>query len=376
MNFANARPPQLFDLLAREWTLSSPVDGAVFNRGCGTVAASCEDGSIALAETADDDSPTARVRNAIDTGRQTIQRRGGPVPPLLEVKGIKRRTTPVVPLGESNFLFGDSEGNLSALTPQGDLLSSGHAMDKAISAISASPNNASYACAAGNLIQIAQWDLGEPSCEIETKQTINNLAFSPDGQHIAATHDDGVSIWDMSGKLFKSQKKTLNSAPAKVRWSADGKWIAYTFASGGFCLIDLKNNQARNFEDYPTAVKSIAFSKPANIVATSGAYRAVAWSLEHPLTDSDSCAAVTSGKPGFVAVDSIAASPDRDLLAVGYANGLLCLTKIGSQDEMLLRQNDDAGISSLSWSDNGSFLAVGMSNGKFALVEFPIGMFK
>jgi WD40 repeat protein len=376
MNINSARPPQLFDLLAREWTLTSPVDGAVFNDACDAVAISCENGSIAIAETADDDSPTARMRNAIDTGRQTIQRRGGPVPPLLEVKGTENRTSRIVPLCENDFLFGNADGSLTELTPQATPLSSEFRLGGPVNALASSPAENKFAGATGDLIQIGHWGNRDPSREIHAGCPISNLAFSFDGQHLAATHSDGVSVWDMSGNLVKSQKNSLNPQPGKLCWSEDGQWIAYTSTSGGFCLIDLKHNQARNFEDYPTAVNSIAFSKPANIIATSGAYRAAAWSLEHPLTDHKSCAAITSGKPGFVAVDTIAASPDKNLLAVGYANGLLCLTQIGSKDEMLLRQNDDTGISTLSWSNDGSFLAAGMASGKIALIEFPIGMFK
>ena len=118
MDVSCARPPQLFDLLAREWSLSSPVDGVVFNRNCETLAISCENGSIALAETADDDSPTARMRTAIDSGRQTIHRRGGPVPPLTEVALPYVRTSVVVPFGERDFCNG-----ASAVKPQRKKLS-------------------------------------------------------------------------------------------------------------------------------------------------------------------------------------------------------------------------------------------------------------
>ena len=376
MNLDIARPPQLFDLLAREWSLSSPVDGVVFNDNCETLAIACEDGSIALAETADEDSPTARMRMAIDSGRQTIHRRGGPVPPLVEVELLQLRTSPVVPHGRTDFLFGCANGEFATIANGGRVAHARQTMNGPITAVSCTSGAALFAGASEKTIQICGWDETEAGCEIRTESLIHDLAFSPDGARLAAAHEDGVSVWDTAGNLLHAPRQSPGSGSQNVRWSHDGEWIAAASASGGFGLHDLENNRAREFDDYPTPARSIVFSKPANAVATSGAYRAAVWSLARPLTDPESCKAIGSGKPGFVAVDSIAASPDKSLLAVGYANGLLCIIQIGSNEEMLLRQDEGTGISTLSWSSDGSFLAVGTAHGGAALVEFPPGMFK
>ncbi len=376
MDVSCARPPQLFDLLAREWSLSSPVDGVVFNRNCETLAISCENGSIALAETADDDSPTARMRTAIDSGRQTIHRRGGPVPPLTEVVLPYVRTSVVVPLGERDFLIGCEGGEFITVKPDGNLSRSEQRMAGPITAVSGSGMSALFAGATDRTIRICRWNSTDAACEIRLDSPVSDLAFSPDGGHLAAIHDEGVSVWDAAGNPVHSMQHSQGSAPQSMRWSQDGRWIAFASQANGFCLIDLEYNQTRNFADYPTPARSIVFSKPANAVATSGAFRAAAWSLTPPCSDRETLKALPSGKPGFVSVDSIAASPDKDLLAVGYANGLLCITQIGSSEEMLLRQDDNTGISALSWSSDGSFLAAGMADGRAALVEFPTGMFK
>ena len=278
----------------------------------------------------------------------------------------------MVPFGKSDLLFGGANGEFVAVTPGANHAYAAHRMSGPVTAVSGSGKSALFAGASERTIRICQWDSPDADCEVLAEAPVRDLAFSPDGKHLAAAHDDGISVWDCGGKPVKSRQRSLASPPQNVRWSQDGRWIASASQAHGFCLIDLENNRVRDFDDYPTPAKSIVFSESANAVATSGAYRAAAWLL----TDSETCKPIPSGRPGFVAVDSIATSPDKDLLAVGYANGLLCITQIGSSEEMILRQDGHTGISALCWSSDESFLAVGMANGGAALVEFPAGMFK
>ena len=85
---------------------------------------------------------------------------------------------------------------------------------------------------------------------------------------------------------------------------------------------------------------------------------------------------VMSGKAGLVLIDAIATCPTRNLVAVGYANGLLSLAEIGKPSEILLREDTGAGISAMAWSANGAYLALAGTDGSAALVEFPDAMFK
>ena len=83
-----------------------------------------------------------------------------------------------------------------------------------------------------------------------------------------------------------------------------------------------------------------------------------------------------TGKVGLVLVSAVATSPDRNLVAVGYANGLLSLAEIGQPSEILLREDTGAAITAMAWSSNGTYLALAGSDGSTALVEFPDSMFK
>jgi WD40 repeat protein len=83
-----------------------------------------------------------------------------------------------------------------------------------------------------------------------------------------------------------------------------------------------------------------------------------------------------TGKPGLVLIERVAACPTRNLVAVGYANGLLSLAEIGRREEILLREDTGSAVCALAWSPDGKFLAVAGNDGRAAVVEFPNEMFK
>ena len=85
---------------------------------------------------------------------------------------------------------------------------------------------------------------------------------------------------------------------------------------------------------------------------------------------------IATGKPGLTIVDRIAAHPARDLCAVAYANGLVVICRIGHPDEMMLREGTGVPVRALSWSDDGSHLAIGDADGTLSIATFPKNMFK
>lgn len=376
MTFQDAKPLQLFDLLAREWMLPSAVEGAIFNHCDSAVAIACSDGTISIISTKDEESPNIRLHSAIDTGVQTIRPRQGDIPPVKKIECDQQRTSPVVAFGENSFLFGRANGQLAEVSPQGDVNLLDTGIEGAVIAVASRSDGSMSSCATGKDILICSGENLKARFEIQTDKPVVALAFSPDGHTLSAAHEAGISMWNVGDKITKSKEYPLDHVPDNLWWSADGKWIACTMAASGFVLINTKNGWTRQFSDFPTPVKTLSFSAAANAVATSGAFRAAAWSLAQLDKTEDDKGALRSGKPGLVLVDSVAANPVRNLLAVGYANGLLCLTQIDQPEEMLLSQDNGVGIPILSWSKKGDFLAVGKSNDTIALVEFPRGMFK
>ena len=359
---------QLFDLIARDWALASPAQQIAFNADDSAVAFACADGSIHLAATADKASPTLRTRRAIDTGRLTIAPRDKPFLPLKPADFTEGRTSDVVAFGATGFAFAKATGRINTLTAGGISVHMTAKAPEAIAVLAASPDGKTVAFACGGQVYIAAKDAAAP-CSIPAASTVTAMAFSPDGLTLAVAYANGISRWAMQALDYPPIETPLTGAPTGLTWHPEGAWLTATIAGGGFYLIDTVQNHATHRGDFPSPVRHAVFNGTTNTVIASGAFRVAAWDLAD-------AAGVLTGKPGLVLVNATATSPNRNLVATGYANGLLSLAEIGRPSEILLREDTGAGITAMAWSAGGTYLALAGSDGSAALVEFPDSMFK
>lgn len=359
---------QLFDLIARDWQLASPVQQISFNADISAVAFACADGSVHLAATADKASPNLRTRRAIDTGRVTIAAREKPFLPLKPAEFTEGRSSDVVALGAQGFAFAKTSGRINALSAGGIAYHIPPRAQAAIAVLAASADGTVLAYASGAQLHIGSADTAEPQT-LTLPAAITALALSPDGLTLAVAQ--GTQVWRLPVQALHSPPVVTELAePATaLHWHPEGAWLLAQVAADGFYLIDTARNQALHRSNFPTAVRSTGFGRNSQTVVAAGAFRVAAWAL------ADGGDRVT-GKAGLVLVNAVATCPTRNLVAVGYANGLLSLAEIGQPSEILLREDTGAGITAMEWSQDGRFLAVAGSDGSAALVEFPDAMFK
>jgi WD40 repeat protein len=204
---------------------------------------------------------------------------------------------------------------------------------------------------------------------IPAASVVRALAFSPDGETLAIGYANGLCRWSIATPDAPPIETALAGTPVSLTWHPEGRWLTAGLGADGFCLVDVAQNRATARGNFPAPVSTAVFGRTTATVVAAGAYRVAAWSLE---TGGD----VMTGKPGLVLINAVAASPNRNLVAVGYANGLLSLAEIGQPSEILLREDTGAGVTAMAWSPNGNFLALAGSDGSAALVEFPDAMFK
>ncbi|WP_054007553.1 WD40 repeat domain-containing protein [Cypionkella psychrotolerans] len=359
---------QLFDLIARDWQLASPVEQISFNADISAVAFACADGSVHLAATADKASPTLRTRRAIDTGRLTIAAREKPFLPLKVAEFTEGRSSEVVAFGAQGFAFAKTSGRINALSAGGIAYHIPPRAQAAIGVLAASVDGKTLAYASGTELYVASAETTDPQM-IALPDMISAVAFSPDGLTLAVAQ--GNAVWRLPLKDLNSPPiETVLAEPATdLQWHPDGTWMVCRAAADGFYLIDTARNHALHRSNFPAAVRSTGFGQNTKTVVASGAFRVAAWALEDGRD-------VVTGKAGLVVVNAVATCPNRNLVAVGYANGLLSLAEIGQPSEILLREDTGAGISAMVWSQDGRFLALAGTDGSAALVEFPDAMFK
>lgn len=359
---------QLFDLIARDWMVPSPVQQITFNADSSAVAFACADGAVLLAATADKASPRLRTKRALDTGRLTIAPREKPFLPLKPADFSAGRSSDVVALGASGFAFAKDTGRINSLSPGGIAAHVAARAPKGIAVLAASPDGKTLAYACGMQVLISLTTEDAPR-SIPAANPVKALAFSPDGTTLAVGYANGLCRWSLTTPEAPPVETALDGTPTRLIWHPKGLALTAALGTEGFCLIDATTNRVTPRRNFPAPVGRALFSPTTGSVVAAGAYRVAAWSLE---TGHD----VMTGKPGLVLVNAVATSPNRNLVAVGYANGLLSLAEIGQPSEILLREDTGAGITALEWSPDGNFLALAGSDGSAALVEFPDAMFK
>jgi WD40 repeat protein len=308
------------------------------------------------------------MRQAVDTARLTIAPRARAHLPLKPADYTKGRTTPVVAHGAANFAFGNSGGRVNTLSPGGIAAHLPVKASSAISQLAFSPDGASMVFACGDALFVTQSDANAPRL-IASLPEISALVFSPDGATLAVGHAGGVSRFATGSFENTPVEAKIAGNPLHLIWHSNGEWLACCLEADGFCLLETATNSLTTRTNFPAPVRSLGFGAPTPSVVASGAFRVAGWSLaDH--------SPIMSGKSGLVLVDAVAACPKRNLVAKGYANGLLSLAVIGGPSEILLREDTGAGFTALAWSANGDFLAVAGTDGSAALIEFPSNMFK
>lgn len=358
----------LFDLIAREWVLPSVANRVVFNSDATALAFDCANGAVQIAATADKSSPNNRTRRAADTAQLTIAPRTEAMGALRTADHTKARTSRVVAHGLSHFAFGTENGRINKTTPGGLSNYLPHKSLGPVVAVASTSHEDSPLAYANGCDLILHRAGSEDTPEVVTLPAeVVSLAFSPDGTVLAIAHRQGTSVWTFAADTLGFE---LDQNSTDLWWSRDGHWLACCLETPGFALIDSKSQTAVTHENFAAPVKSIAFGADNKTVIASGAYRVAAWDLQTPDNS------LQTGKTGLTLIDAVASCPNRNLVAVGYTNGLVSLTKIGETGEILLRENTGAGVTALAWSDDGKFLGVAGADCSASLVEFPTDMFK
>ncbi|MBB5222507.1 WD40 repeat protein [Amaricoccus macauensis] len=359
MNDQSNRALTLFDLIARCWQTGDAVAEARFAAD-GTAAFATSGGAVLIAGAPDDEPPDSRIRVSGDLGQTTIRPRERDPAPLAAVTDLCDGV-PAFAAAGTGFLAGTAGGRVLRLdgagtaTPLFSLDGPVVALDHVAGITAAADERALVTMQSGTVRRR----------EIPGFRT---LALSPDGRRLAAANAAQVVIFEREG----DETVPLRNV-SRLAWRDDGRWLAAALGADGLALVDAEAPEpVHHLRSFPAAVRSLAWSRPANAVTAAGAFRIAAWDAGAlPSTEQ----ALLTGQPGLVVVEAVAAHPGRPLVAAGYANGQVVLAQVGTRDELLLRQAG-AAITCLAFSPDGRHLAIGDASGAAAIATFPRNMFK
>ncbi len=369
-------PPTLFELLAREWNIGVGIQSLIFNARQTAVAYGLDNGSVAIAYVSDNDPAQERVHVSAENGRQTIKPRVKSPKPLVMVEVENTGPIRLGTFGATDFVAGSDKGPLYRITTAGDKSDIAMEMHYPVSAMDDCRIGGRFACASGSIVEI--FDHADMAVErqFEAGKSITAIGFSPDGKLLAGAHEQGLTVWPVRGKIQDGREISFGGGPSRICWSPDSRWIAAPLVDGGFQFSSLQDGRTFALTEYPSPVTSVDWSKEADALVTSGAFRVTAWSMKQPPIEDAASGALETGKTGFVPISAVSCHPDRDLVVAGYDNGTISIMQIGGRDEMVLSAENHGAVTGLAWSRDAGHIACGTDKGLAALISVPVQMFK
>src|SRR5262249_10053041 len=203
------------------------------------------------------------------------------------------------------------------------------------------------------------WDVGQgrETRVIKTAQhNIQSLAFSPDGQLVAAgTQDLLVRAWAVRTGELKHTFPKLNTPARLITFRPDDKMVA---AVGDDCVVHVwhipPGNEARMFK-HNGQVRSIAFSPDSAVLAIAGEDKVVG--LWDPNTGAYRGALEGHAKT----IDAIAFLPGGKTLISGSGDGTMRVWDVAATKELrrIAGVNDGVGTFVVSRDGNTVFATTG-----------------
>lgn len=209
---------------------------------------------------------------------------------------------------------------------------------------------------------------GVKQCEVPS--TGRGLAFLPKGYRLAIAHYNGVSLW-FPNTATAPDRLEWKGSHLDVTVSPDGRFVVSSMQENSLHGWRLSDKANMRMSGYPSKVRSMSWSPDGEWLATSGADSCVIWPFrdkDGPMNKNPKECAIRKAK-----ISRVAFHPGALLIAAGYEDGWILLSRLTDDTEMLARRPDanrDA-ITALAWSADGLNLLFGTAGGDAGLLALP-----
>ena len=202
--------------------------------------------------------------------------------------------------------------------------------------------------------------------EFAQERAVGGLAFAPKGLRLAVATYGGVKLHYV-GTNAPPQTLDWAGSHLQVTFSPDGRNVVTTMQEPALHGWRLADGQDMRMSGYPLKVKSLSWSARGRFLASSGADAAILWPFHYkdgPM-----------GKPPLQLgaysqpVTRVACHPEEEIVAVGYADGLILLVRFEDAQEVMLRRPGEGPISALGWDVAGFRLAFGAETGEAGVID-------
>ncbi len=208
---------------------------------------------------------------------------------------------------------------------------------------------------------------GKELRSFDVPSTVGGLAFLPKGFRLAIAHYNGATLWFPNAAQAEPERLEWKGSHLGITVSPDGRFIVTTMQEPMLHGWRLADRQHMRMSGYAARVMSLGWTAGGRWLATSGANQIILWpfqSKDGPMGKQPRLLA-----PSEHRVEAIACHPRLDIIAAGYADGMVLLVRMDDRAEVLARKPGDAPITALTWSGDGTLLAFGTENGEAGVID-------
>lgn len=235
---------------------------------------------------------------------------------------------------------------------------------KWISSVAAGPQGVvSFATGKTAYVKLADGKIKQ----FDHPRSVEGLAFAPKGLRFGVARYNGVTL-HFPGTEGKPVELEWAGAHTGVTFSPNGEFLVTTMQENALHGWKLSDGRHMRMTGYPAKIKSFSWSPKGRWLASSGAPAAIIW----PFQGKDG----PMGKPplelgtrGNTMVTAVAFHPSEEIVAIGYADGMVLAARVGDQKEIALRREGKGAISTMTWDKDERRLAFGTETGDCGVID-------
>ena len=203
--------------------------------------------------------------------------------------------------------------------------------------------------------------------QLDHPSTVTGVAFDAKGKRIAISHYNGASVWFVTAKVDTPRRLEWKGSHTGVALHPGGDAVVSSMQENALHGWRLADGQHMRMSGYPAKTESLSFTRSGKWLASSGADTVVLWPFFGGGPMGKAPMELAGGDQ--VICTRVAAHPQFEMVAAGFADGLVVLADIASERILPVAAPGRGPVSALAWSEDGGCLAFGTETGFAALVD-------
>ena len=274
-------------------------------------------------------------------------------------------TAPSSPLAATpdGFLTGGDDGAFRRTAPGGATAAIAEFGMKWVEQVAA--HGAIAACAVGKTVHV--FDGGAKLKQLDHPSSVTGIAFDAKGKRIATSHYNGATLWFVAAKVDSPRLLEWKGSHTGVAIHPAGDAVVTAMQENSLHGWRLADGQHMRMSGYPAKTESLAFTRNGKWLASAGADTVVLWPFFGGGPMGKAPMELAGGDN--VLCTRVAAHPQHEMVAAGFADGLVILADIAAERILPVAPPGRGSVSALAWSGDGARLAIGTETGFAALVD-------